>query len=163
MNTEYFFIHVILLGVLTLVFAALGCVFAIAAHDNEEKRTRWILCTAASAILFVGGLTWWIASANEQWRYEFTSLHEIKDVTFPDGSKVQMFTCDNVHHNVTSMFGKVVDPKDWVIRRVKWSPLYLGVSWSSYERCHRDHYFLEHRKGELPSVEISEKPKTDTK
>ena len=162
MNTQYFFIHVVLLGIITIAagigFLGFGVAFFNDTNSDDKKKPKWAVWSFFCLLLFVGGLGWWIASGNEPWRHEYTSVHEIKDVTFPDGSQVQMFTCDNVHHNVTSMFGKVVDIKEWQIRRVRWSPLYLGVSWSSCQRCQQgDHYFLEHKKGEQPSVELTDK------
>jgi len=165
MNTQYFFIHVILLGILTVVAFVAAVILAIIWYNEKEEnpswmigsRTKWGIASVLCFLLFGGGLGWWIASGNEPWRHEYTSLHDIKDVTFPDGTKVQMFTCDNTHHNVTSMFGKVIDEKEWQIRRVRWSPLYLGVSWSCCTRCQQgDHYFLEHKKGEQPSIELQD-------
>lgn len=167
MNTEYFIMHIILEAILTIAFGIGAFAFGWAffgdveyINGKQHKKAKWLLLSALCLILFAGGLFWWIASGNQPWRHEYTSLHEIKDVTFPDGSKVQMFTCDNTHHNVTSMFGKVVEPKDFVIRRVRWSPLYLGLSWSSCQRCMQgDHYFLEHKSGEQPPIELTpEKP-----
>jgi len=164
-NTEYFIMHIILLGLVT-VAAGIGCVVLAIAyfHDTyrddreDHKKFKWAFLSFVCLLLFGGGLTWWIASGNQPWRHEHTSLHEIKEVTFPDGTHVQMFTCDGTHHNVTSMFGKVVDMKEWHIRRVRWNPLYMGLSWSCCQRCQQgDHYFLEHKKGEQPSVELQEK------
>lgn len=165
-TTEYFIIHIILLGLLTIAAGIGTVIFAIVWYndtyedrkDDVRSKFKWLALSFLCLLLFAGGLTWWIASGNQPWRHEYTSLHEIKEVTFPDGTHVQMFTCDGTHHNVTQMFGKVVDNKEWQIRRVRWSPLYLGVSWSSCQRCKSDHYFLEHKKGEQPSVELKDVP-----
>lgn len=159
MNTQYFFIHIIPLVILTILALVGSLVFCVTYFNDTnrqgEKKSKWAVISFLCFAFFGGGLSWWIASGNEPWRHEYTSLHEIKDVTFPDGTKVQMFTCDNTHHNVTSMFGKVIDDTEWQIRRVRWSPLYLGVSWSCNQRCQQgDHYFLEHKKGVHPSIEL---------
>lgn len=165
-TTEYFIIHVILLGLLTIAAGIGTVVFCIVWYndtyenrkDGVRSKWRWLFSAIGCLLLFSGGLTWWIASGNQPWRHEYTSLHEVKDVTFPDGSKVQMFICDGTHHNVTQMFGKVVDVQEFQVRRVRWNPLYLGVSWSSCQRCQQgDHYFLEHKKGDQPPIELLEK------
>lgn len=152
--------HIALLVILT-IFALIGSVLFsvvyISGVDRKDQRNlKWAIVAALCFLLFIGGLSWSILSSNEPWRPEYTSLHEVKDVVFPDGSKVQMFTCDGTHHNVTSMFGKVFDDNEWQIRRVRWSPVYLGVSWSSHGRCEqKNHYFLEHKNGGSPSVELT--------
>lgn len=171
-NTEYFIMHIILLGLITIAAGAGTVAFSIAWYndtyedkkDDERRKWRWAFAAVGCLLLFGGGLSWWIASGNQPWRHEYTSLHEIKEVTFPDGTHAQMFTCDGTHHNVTQMFGKVVDAKEWQIRRVRWSPLYLGLSWSSCQRCQRgDHYFLDHKEGKQPSVELEEKTPDNSK
>lgn len=174
--TQYFFIHVILLGIVTIA-ALIACVIITIIWFNSESKSIpgkvgpvwpfepfYFWTDLICFLLFCGCLAWWIASGNEPWRSEYTSLHDIKDVSFPDGTRVQMFTCDSTHHNVTSMFGKVIDEKEWQIRRVRWSPIYLGVSWSCCERCQQgDHYFLEHKNGEQPSIELEESSNSVTK
>jgi len=160
MNTQYFFIHIVLLVILTVAALVGLVIFGISYFGDtdraKQKKPKWAIISLVCGLLFFGGLAWFIASSNEPWRHEYTSLHDVKDVTFPDGSKVQMFTCDNTHHNVTSMFGKVVDEKEWQMRRVRWSPLYLGISWSTCQRCTQgDCFFLEHKKGEQPSIELT--------
>ena len=165
MNTQYYFLHFELLVVLIVISAVASALFAIAylGDTEKDKRTgdvrhnpKWATGFVAFLLLFLSGLSWAIAASNEPWRQEYTSTHEIKDVVFPDGSKVQMFTCDNVHHNITSMFGKVIDEKEWEIQRVRWSPLYLGVSFASCtDRCSQgDHYFLQHKKGVFLPIEV---------
>jgi hypothetical protein len=89
---------------------------------------------------FIGGLTWWIKSANESWTTSLATTHEIKEVIFPDGTKQQMFTCDGEHRNITVLFGKIVEPKDWIVKRVRWNPCYLGVSYSKTSL--RDQFIL---------------------
>lgn len=159
MSTDYCYMHIILLGILTIA-SGLGAIgFGLAFFNDtdreDQKKPKWAVWSLVCLALFGAGLGWWITSGNEPWRTEYMSLHDIKDVTYPDGTKVQMFACDGQYHNVTNIFGKVVEPKEWVVRRVKWSPIYFGVSWSSSERCQRDHFFLEHRNGTQPSVELN--------
>lgn len=140
--------NVEMLAVLTCISLLLSILFFVLCKDCKgkgwDRKRIWGVLFVVCFLLFCGGLSWWIASSNQPLRYEYTSFHNIKDVTFPDGSKVQMFTCDNTHHNVTSMFGKIVED-DWQVRRVRWSPIYLGVSYYYYSNGFRyDHYFLEH-------------------
>ena len=147
MQTEYFFIDIFFLVFLTVMSIPITIFFCIAFKDEKENKARkrlWGALIFFCALLFCGGSGWIIASINQPLRYEYTSLHDIKDVTFPDGSKVQMFTCDNIHHNVTSMFGKIVGD-EWLVRRVRWSPLYLGIKFSGDSRCGSDRYFLERK------------------
>lgn len=96
---------------------------------------------------FGGGLWWWVRSANEPLRPTVVSIHQIKDVIFPDESKAQMFTCDGKHLNVTEIFGKLVEAKDWQVRRVRWAAVYFGVSWhgTSDRQYKEDFYYLEHK------------------
>lgn len=156
MNTEYVYMNVILLGILTVVAGIISIGFAIVFFADTEyhtsgdkKKPRWAFLSLICLCLFSGGLTWWIHSGNQPWRTELMSFHEIKEVTWPDGSKVQMFTCDGKHYNVTEIFGKVVDVKEWHIRRVRWSPVYAGLSWSGSERCKGgDRFFLESKTGD---------------
>jgi len=146
----FFIIHVILLGILTVVAGIGSVAFAVAfyadtystASGQIRTHPKWLGGAVLCGVLFFGGLTWWIASGNESWTTELDTAHEIKEVTFPDGTKQQMFTCDGVHHNITTYFGKIVEPADWVVKRVRWNPYYLGVSWSSASRCQRDQFFL---------------------
>lgn len=148
-----FIIHVILLGILT-VAALIGTIILTIAFFADTYTSasglvrhhgKWALSALACFFLFVGGLSWWIASSNEEWRPELETTHEIKEVTFPDGTKQQMFTCDGTHHNITVLFGKIVEPNDWVVQRVRWNPYYLGVSWSSSSRCLKDQFFLQRK------------------
>ena len=166
MNTDFFLMHVILLGILTVVSAVVGICFVWYYFDPSEHEKHLIsnLMTGAFFItLSFLGLSWWITSANQPWVANVNTVHEIKDVTYPDSTKVQMFTCDGVHHNVTAMFGKVVDDKEWQIRRVRWSPLSMGLSYSSMSRCQGDRYFLEQKKGDAPSIEFVDLTPTNKK
>lgn len=165
MNTQYYFLHIELLIFLIIISAIASIVFAFFYFVDTSKsgftgedcyKPKWAIGFIFFLLLFLSGLTWAIAVCNEPWRQEYTSIHDIKDVIYPDGSKIQMFTCDDVHHNVTTMFGKVVD-ENWQIRRVRWSPVYLRVSFAGSSRCRQgNHYFLEHKNDNFPSSQITE-------
>jgi hypothetical protein len=122
-----FIIHVILLAILTIA-ALIGTVIFTIAFFSDTYTTasglvrshgKWALGAVVCFFLFAGGLSWWIASGNEEWKPELETTHEIKEVTFPDGTKQQMFTCDGQHRNITVLFGKIVEPNDWIVKRVR--------------------------------------------
>lgn len=164
-----FIIHVILLAILTIAFGIGTGVFAVIFYNDTyttasgliRSHSKWLAAAFICLGFFIGGLTWWIKSANEPWTTSLATTHEIKEVIFPDGTKQQMFTCDGEHYNITVLFGKIVEPKDWTVKRVRWNPYYLGVSYSSLERCFRDQFILT-RVDETASHELVE-PVGDSK
>lgn len=145
-----FVIHAILLVILTIIAGIAMVAFTIAFYSDTyttasgliRSHSKWLSAAILCFFIFVGGMTWWIKSANEPWKPELETTHEIKEVIFPDGTKQQMFTCDGVHYNITVLFGKIVEPKDWTVKRIRWNPYYLGVSYSSCQRCFRDEFVL---------------------
>lgn len=169
MNENFFIVHIIVLVIVTIITCIATALFSaeyyndtyVDKNDDKRRKPKWLFISLLLFLILFGEITWLVKSANQPWRMAYTSLHEIKDVTWPDQSKVQMFTCDGVHHNVTSMFGRVVDEKEWVIRRVQWASNYLGVSYSNSDRCMvKDHYFLEHRNDES-TTELLEEAKAE--
>lgn len=154
-----FIIQSIFLGILTILFGIGAGVFIFAFyHDTYTIRSHFKFAAALVCLgFFSGGLTWWIKSANEPWITSLDTTHEIKEVIFPDGTKQHMFTCDGQHYNITVLFGKIVEPKDWIVKRVRWNPYYLGVSYSQYERCYSDQFILT-RVDEKVSHELVEQP-----
>jgi hypothetical protein len=96
-------------------------------------------------VLFCGFSGWLMTANNEPWREEFSSIHEIKYVIYPDGSKDQMFICDNVRYNFTTMFNKIVDEEVWAIKRVRMSRVYLGLDYSGNIRCQNDSFYLQQK------------------
>lgn len=126
------YMHIILLGALTVLLLG-GAVVAVicffCSYDSEGKK-KSVLGFLPCLLLGVPGLAWWVHACNQPWEPAHQSFHEIKVVEWPDGTKAQMFTCDNQHYNVTEMFGKFVDEKEWRVRRVMWKSVYAGVSFS---------------------------------
>ena len=156
MNEETFIIHIMVLGGLTIIAGIASIGFMIAYYNDTVefagitlKQKKWFGLSFLSFCLFVGGLVWWVASAGQPWRTIVISTHEIKDVVWPDDTKTQMFSCDGTDYNITKLFEKIVDKDKWVVKRIRWSPFYLGVSWSNSGRCEKDRFYLEHK--EIPN------------
>lgn len=161
MNADYCFMHIILLIIVTVI-AGIATVAMLVAYFGdtvkfagvEIRQKKWLLRAFSTLLLFVGGLSWMIHSSNQPWRTTVSTFHEIKDVSYPDGTKVQMFTVDGSHINVTSRFGKILD-QDWVIHRVRYAKGYAGVSWSSLQETWHDHFFLEKKTKDTEPIELS--------
>ena len=151
--------HIIPLVIYTILMAigTIGCVFYYYDDIQEYaglkfKLKMWLVRAGAFFIQFGLGLSWWIYSVNQPYPVDISSTHEIKDVTYPDGTSVQMFSCEGKHINVTALFNKIVD-KEWQVRRVRYSSVCAGVSWSIEPKY--DSYYLENKSKdkafELPS------------
>lgn len=161
MNSDYCFMHIIILGIFTVAsaIATVGCTIAYFGDTDTFagvyiRKYKWLFRAIVALLCFCGGLGWWIHSGNQPWRTSVSTYHEIKDVSYPDGTKVQMFTVDGTHINVTSRFGKILD-QDWVIHRVRYAKVYAGVSWSSLQETWFDHYFLEKKTKDTEPIELS--------
>ena len=161
MNEDVFVIHGVLLIILTAVTFAAGIGFCVAYFNDLEtfagieiKKRKWIFNSVISFLLFIGGTTWLVMSCNQPWKRIVVSNHEIKDVIWPDGTKTQMFSCDGTDYNITKMFEKIVDKETWVVKRIRWSPFYFGISWSTSERCAKDRFYLEDKNNPNKSIEL---------
>lgn len=165
---EIAYTHVVLHGILTVVFGLGAAIlfffwFITPEESGPWYKNRFFAYGLACLAVFGAGLWWWIVSGNQPWRPETISVHQIRDVVFPDDSKQQMFTCDGEHHNVTNIFGKIVEAKDWHVRRVRWATVYYGMNWSgTSKRIQNDAFFLENKNGEH-QVELPIKLKDKTK
>ena len=141
----YAYMHIIPLMILAILsLVGTGVFWAMFFTGNS----KWIYPAGACTVLTILLFWWWITAQNEPWRADYMSRHEIKEVVYPDGSRVQMFTIDGTHHNATTLFLKFIDEKEFEVERVRWSPIYSGVSYSgSGERLqHGDRYFLVKKK-----------------
>lgn len=161
MNEDIFIIHGILLIALTVAAFIAGVVFLVVYFNDLEtfagmqiKKRQWICNSILFFLLSIGGTTWLVMSCNQPWKRIIVSNHEIKDVVWPDGTKTQMFSCDGTDYNITHMFQKIVDKETWVVKRIRWSPFYLGISWSNDERCFKDRFYLEDKSNPNKSIEL---------
>ena len=147
-------VHSILLGLLTIANGIGTVAFFIAFYNDTyttasglvHSQPKWLAGAVTCLGLFVGGLIWWTSSANEPWTTALVTTHEIK-----------MFTCDGKHYNITVLFGKIVEPKEWIVERVRWNPYYSGVSYSACDRCINDKFNLS-RVDDTASHELAEEP-----
>ena len=152
MHQDTFIIHIVVLGILTVASAVASIVFFVIFNEDKEqfggftiKKKKWFFSGVLCALISIAGVVWWTASSGQPWREQISTLHEIKDVEWPDGTKTQMFTCDGISHDITSMFMKIVDKESWDVKRIRWSPMYLGVSWSCDDRFSKDQFYLQNK------------------
>src|SRR4051812_22168342 len=128
----YAYMHIVILGILAVASAAGAVAFFVSAFSDEQASPLSLLGGIVLGVLGFLLFAWWFWSANEPWRPELRTAHELKEVVYPDGSRVQMFTVDGAQHNATHIFRKFVDEKEWHVCRIRWSPVYKGVSWSGF-------------------------------
>lgn len=156
--------HILILAFLTLVAGGVS-VFCLISYYNDTKlfagmqikQLKWAFRSGGAIIIFCSLLSWWIYSANQPLSVRVSTFHEIKEVVFPDGTKVQMYSCDGVQHDLTERFGKIVD-ENWVIHRIVYNTVYAGVCWPANHG--RNQFNLE-RRDVIDSSEFAEKPLRD--
>jgi hypothetical protein len=153
------FVPLFLLTIVSLI-GAIGCICAY--YNLTEtfagcsiKNKMWMIRAILLFFFFVGGTSWIVYALNQPWRTIVSTYHEIKDVTYPDGTTVQMCSIDGDHINLTQKFGKIVD-KDWIVHRTQYAKVYGGISFSCSDQTWRDYIYLEHKKDDvkLDSIEI---------
>lgn len=156
--TDYCFMHIIPLfiitgitGIATVIMLFFYFSDVVLFAEVKIKQNKWLFRAIACLLLFFGELGWLIHSSNQPLKIVVSSFHEIKDVSYPDGTKVQMFTVDGNHINVTLRFGKILD-QNWIVHRVKYADVYAGVSWCS-ENSWNDYYYLERKTKDTEPIE----------
>jgi hypothetical protein len=100
-----------------------------------------IICFSANKVIghLAGGLFCMVAAAGAIWvgvacfaptEAPTLSRHEIKTVTYPDGTKNQMFTVDGAHYNANAKWSKVIDENEYEIEVAKPVTIYRGLDFS---------------------------------
>ncbi len=109
-----------------LICGILACI-GIALVCNYSK--WWWLATVPLAATSLFSLGWAIYGANQSRELDRTVDYEVKTVTYPDGSQVQMYTVNGEHINANRQFGSQV-PEGKVVRRYIYKRVYVGIYYS---------------------------------
>lgn len=125
-----------LLLILTCVF--LG--FAIASA-LVQKVVGYLGGIALLAVACAGG--WWAyTSLSMPLQIQSTTRHPIQTVTYPDGSKQQMFTVNGSHYNANAKWNRVIDEKEYEVEVVVPVTIYFGVTYDGLSPTFEKQYNL---------------------
>ena len=139
----------IFLVILFTICCSIACVVFFLFFLDDRKEGQLVV-SGLTGLLGLVFLCWWIKSASEPWTIAHEETLQIKEVTWPDGTKAQLFSYNGKNHNVTELFGKYVDEKEWQVKRTQWAHMYFGVSWRGFGRLGGDgiSYYLVKKKGD---------------
>ena len=144
---------------LMIIFAIATIVLtAIYFHDKNEHgwtwRKNWYFYIFCSFSSFLGLFSWIIVAGNQPWEITSEDQFVIKDIIYPDETKVQMFSYNGNYFNVTQMTGKIFDKEEWIVKRTNWKEIYCGVSYSgiSDRLTTRNRYYFEKKEGKEQSL-----------
>jgi len=136
---------ILILAILTIIFLIISIWYFVSYIECVEifagvqlRKRKLLLASLLNLLFFISGISWWIYSAMQPLETSISTIHEIKEVSYPDGSKIQMAIVDGKHVNITSHYGKILD-QEWVLRRVKFSQVYVGLIWPEKS----EYYYLE--------------------
>jgi hypothetical protein len=117
-------VALVLVGV--LLFAILACI-GVALACNYSK--WWFVGVVFFGVFALFNLGWAIYGGNQPRELDRTEDYEVKTVTYPDGSQVQMYTMGGKHYNANEQF-KCQVPETKVVRRYIYKTDYVGIRYS---------------------------------
>lgn len=140
MIEEIAYMHIaILLAILIVSFIVCAIIWGEILVNSKKYLLLPVVIFSGIIVICT---VWMIISISQPEIINFSTTHEIKDVIYPDGTKSQMFTCDNIHRNIVNTFpnrkSTIVDEKLWHVKRVRYASIYYGIKYIVNDR-----YFLE--------------------
>lgn len=124
-------IHVAILyffGIITAAFIS----FIFFGMAIIEKRWWGLPLGILFAVLTAFNIGWVIYASSFELEIEYIEEYEIKNVTFPDGKKVQMYTIKGEIKNANAQFGRQFSEGDKV-KRIVYKHIYYGVAFDKKE------------------------------
>lgn len=124
------FVLVLLFGFVS-TFVSL---FVLAANYDKPDYSRFSFLTVTiwwfAFLLGISALFWILFASFIPAEMDRTEDYEIRLVTYPDGTKVQMYTFDNRHFNANKEFECQID-EDQVVQRTVYKKVYAGMYYPS--------------------------------
>lgn len=105
-------------GILFLIFCFL--------FRKQIGNLAWILLL----LMVIGNCVWIGMAKSKPIVIKSVTRHEISTVTYPDGTKKQMFTIDGIHYNANAKWHRLIDENEYEVELVIYVTNYLGIDYS---------------------------------